>query len=43
MNKRNVCVQGGDINGNKQEIGGKGGEEGAEDGEEIFQIFDVRK
>ena len=40
MNKRNVCVQGGNINGNKQEIGG---EEGAEDGKEIIQIFDVRK
>jgi hypothetical protein len=37
-----VGVQGGDINGDKQDIGGKGDGEGAEDGKEMVRIFDVR-
>ena len=37
---RNVGVQGGDINGDKQDIGGKGGGEVAEDGEEMVRIFE---
>ena len=37
-----VSVQGGDINGDKQDIGRKGGGEGAEDGEEMVRIFDMR-
>ena len=40
---RDVGVQGRDINGDKQDIGGKGGGEGVEDGEEILRIFDVRR
>ena len=35
-----VSVQGGDINGDKQDIGRKGGGEGAEDGEEVVRPFD---
>jgi hypothetical protein len=31
----------GDINGDEQDIGGKGGGEGAEDGEEVVRIFNV--
>ena len=34
-----VGVQGGDINGDKQDIGGKGGGEGAENEEEVVRIF----
>ena len=41
MSMRDVGVQGGDINSNKQDIGRKGGGEGAEDGEEMVQIFDA--
>ena len=37
-----VDAQGGDINGDKQDIGQKGDGEGA-DGEEIVRIFDVRR
>ena len=32
---RNISIQGGDINGDKRDIGGKGSREGAEDGEEM--------
>ena len=38
-----VSEQGGDINGDKQDIGRKGGGEGAEDGEEMVRIFDMRR
>ena len=38
-----VGVQGGDINGDKQDIGEKRGGEVAEDGEEMVRIFDVRR
>ena len=34
-----IGVQGGDINGDKQDIGGKGGGEGVEDGEEMVLII----
>ena len=40
---KDVGVQGGDMNGDKQDIGEKGGGEGAEDGEEIVQIFNMRR
>ena len=36
-----VSVQGGDIDGAKLDIGGKGCGEGAEDGEEVVGIFNV--
>ena len=36
---RDVGIQGGD----KQDIGGKGGGKGAEDGEEMVRIYDVRR
>ena len=42
MSKRDVSIEGIDINGDNQDIGGKGSEEGAEDGEEIIQIFEIR-
>ena len=38
-----VSVQGGDINGDKQDIGGMVGKEGAEDGEEIVRSFNVKR
>ena len=38
-----VGVQGIYFNGDKQDIGGKGGGEGAKDGEEMVRIFDVRR
>ena len=43
MGMRDVGIQGGDIDGVKQDIGRKGGGEGAEDGEEMVRIFDVRR
>jgi hypothetical protein len=36
-------VQGINISGDKQNIGGKKGGEGTEDGEEMVRIFDVRR
>ena len=41
MSMRDVGVQGGGINGDKQDVGGKGGGEGAKDGEEVVRIFNV--
>ena len=41
MSVRDVGIQGGDINGDKQDIGVKGGGKGAEDGEEVVGIFNV--
>ena len=41
MSMGNVGVQGGDINGNKQGIGGKGGGSGG--CEEMVRNFDVRR
>ena len=41
MNMRDVGIQGGDIDGDKQDAGGKGGGEGVEDGEEVVGIFNV--
>ena len=38
-----VSIQRGDINDDNQDIGGKGGGEGAEDSEEMVRIFDVRR
>ena len=40
---KDVCVQGVDINVEKQDIIEKGGGEGMEDGEEMVLIFDVRQ
>ena len=37
MSMRDVGIQG-YINGDKQDVGGKGGGEGAEDGEEVLSI-----
>ena len=42
MSMGDVSVQEGDINGDKQDIGGKGVGEGVEDGEEMVHIFDIR-
>ena len=41
MTRRDVDIQGGDIDGDKQDIGGKGGGEGVEDGEEMVRNFIV--
>ena len=38
---RDVCLQRGDINGDKQDIGVKGIGEKMEDGKEMVQIFDM--
>ena len=38
---RDVGIQGGSINGDKQDVGRKGGGEGAEDGEEVVRIFNL--
>ena len=38
MSMRDVGIQGVSINGDKQDVGGKGGGEGAEDGEEVLSI-----
>ena len=38
---RDVGLQGGSINGDKQDVVGKGGGERAEDGEEVVRIFNV--
>ena len=43
MSMRDVGVQRGVINGDKQDIGGKRCGKGAEDGEEIVRVFDVRR
>ena len=40
---RDVGVQGGDINGDKEDIGGKGSGEEAEDGKEMVRVFYVRR
>ena len=37
MSMRDVGIQGGSINDDKQDVGGKGGGEGAEDGEEVVR------
>ena len=39
----NVGVQECDINGDKQDIRGKGNGKGVEDGEKMDRIFDVRR
>ena len=41
MSMRDVGIQGGGINGDKQDIRVKGGGEGEEDGEEMVRIFNV--
>ena len=41
MSLRDVGIQGGSINGDKQDVGGKGCGEGAEDEEEMVGIFNV--
>ena len=38
---RDVGIQGGSINGDKQDVGEKGDGEGTEDGEEVVGIFNV--
>ena len=38
---RDIGIQGGGINGDKLDVGGKGHGEGAEVGEEVVRIFDV--
>ena len=40
---RDVGIQGGDIDGDKQDIGGKGGGEGVEDGEEMVRISNTQR
>jgi hypothetical protein len=40
---RDVGVQRGDINGDKQDIGGKWNGKGVEVDEEMVRIFDVRR
>ena len=41
MSMGDVRVQGGDINGKKQDIAEKGVGEGVQDGEEMVRIFNV--